>query len=685
MNLEVFGKILACGLLMAVAAGTAFGGVDREFAAQTWVDYFETMSVPEPFEVLTGDALAKRHEMLRSSLLRDIALDPMPERVPLDVHRAEAIDHPWCTISKLAYQLWPGVYARGVLYMPKESPEKPAPAVLAPHGHWPNGYAYIDVQKRCMMLAHLGYVVLCPEQTHLEDLPIGFSNQTLMVWSNMRALDLLQSLEQVDPSRIGVCGMSGGGLQTQMILAMDPTRIDAAMVGGLTCDTREIGFPHAAHCRCNHFPNYMRYTDLPEISSMGYPAAVGYLTMRDWTEHFRYTNFPTIQSMYGANGYPDRAYCGFWPTAHIYDRNKREVTYWWMEQYVRGNAAAEIPVEPDEIQTIWPDTVLANLPVEVPGEKGLDHAARLYRERFGYTAPRLQSNEEWAQYAAAMAELLPELLGMDEVLPAENQYGYHEEATAMAGGVSVSRGTVASEGPFVLPVEIVAPGPTGTGAEVVVLLQPSGVPATASEALPVHVTALVHEGKVVVLADVRYTGVYELGGLKDLVRPSLRSFKPAYDLAEGTTPEEKDTNVRWAAERNSIVWGRPISGQIVSDIAAVIDAVEARLAPSSITVATRDVGYLAVAALFAATLDARITGLDIDVNHSTFAEYTPWCDAKDKLTVVPFILRHGDIAQWSAVVADRMVVLRRLSGEAEAAWLEEAFAAGNSGGLSLVN
>jgi hypothetical protein len=180
--------------------------------------------------------------------------------------------------------------------------------------------------------------------------------------------------------------------------------------------------------------------------------------------------------------------------------------------------------------------------------------------------------------------------------------------------------------------------------------------------------------------------VYELGGLKDLVRPSLRSFKPAYDLAEGTTPEEKDTNVRWAAERNSIVWGRPISGQIVSDIAAVIDAVEARLAPSSITVATRDVGYLAVAALFAATLDARITGLDIDVNHSTFAEYTPWCDAKDKLTVVPFILRHGDIAQWSAVVADRMVVLRRLSGEAEAAWLEEAFAAaGNSGGLSLVN
>ena len=684
MNFEVFGKVLACGLLMALPAGTAFGGVDREFAAQAWVDYFEMMSVPEPFEVFTGDALAKRHELLRSNLLRDIALDPLPERVPLDVHEAEPIDHPWCTITKLAYQLWPGVYARGVLYMPKEFPEKPAPAVLAPHGHWPNGYAYIDVQKRCIMLAHLGYVVLCPEQTHLEDLPIGFSNQTLMVWSNMRALDLLQSLEQVDPSRIGVCGMSGGGLQTQMILAMDPTRIDAAMVGGLTCDTREIGFPHAAHCRCNHFPNYMRYTDLPEISSMGYPAAVGYLTMRDWTEHFRYTNFPTIQAMYRANGHPDRAYCGFWPTAHIYDQNKREVTYWWMEQFVRGNAAAEIPEEPDEIQTVWPDTVLANLPVDVPEEKVLNHAAELYRERFGYTAPRLQTQEEWAQYAAAMTKLLPDLLGMDEALPAANQDGYREEGTATVGGLSVSRGTIQSEGPFVLPVEIVSPPSAGKGAEVVVLLQPAGVPATASEALPAEVTALVHEGKVVVLADVRYTGVYELGGLKDFIGPSLRSFKPAYDLAEGTTPEEKDTNVRWAAERNSIVWGRPISGQIVSDIHAVIDAAHARFAPSAVTLVTRDAGYLAVAAMFAAALDTRVTGLDVDVNGSLFAEYTPWHDAEDKLTIVPFILRYGDIEQWAAIVADRTVVLRRLSEKTDQEWLIQAYqAAGNASRLTL--
>lgn len=679
------GLLVAGCLVFGVLAARA-EGVSPQSAAQAYVDYFEAMMVPKPFEVLKGEALNQRHAELRSRLLKDMGLDSLPERVPLDIHRAEPIDHPWCSVTKLAYQVWPGVYTRGVLYMPKEFPESPAPANLSPHGHWDYGYAYTDVQKRCVMLAKLGYVTFCPEQSHLEDLPIGFSHQTLMVWNNMRALDLLQSLPEVDPNRIGVSGMSGGGLQTQMILALDPTRIKAAMVGGLTCDTREIAFPHAAHCGCNHFPNYMRYTDHPEISSMGFPAALGFLTMRDWTARFRYDNFPTIQAIYRDNGKPEHAYCGYWPTPHIYDQKKREVTYWWMEQYARGVAGAAMPEEPETIQTVLPDKALNDLPVEVPNEKGLQHVTELFREQFMYDAPALATRDAWSHYASTLAKALPELLGMSEALPAAGPKGYIEHESVSVGDALVSRGTVHSEGPFVLPVEIISPAQAAKDRDVVVLLSPAGFTTNASNALPADVASRVREGQVVVLPDVRYTGAYQLAALAGTIGPELRALKPASDMSPYATPKDQDKFLHWAAERNSIVWGRPIAGQMVTDILAVIDAMDSHLGSSSVTLVTRDAGYIAAAALFAAVLDTRITALDVDTSEALFAEYKEWWDAQDKLTVVPFILRHGDMAQWAAAVADRQVTLRRLSKEVDQKWLASAFsAAGNADGLRVAD
>ena len=634
--------IVALGL--ASVAATAARGVEvtREAAAEAYVQYFEAMSVLEPFEVRTGAALSAHHDALRRRLLRDVGLDPLPERVPLDVHKAEPIDHPWCTVTKLVYQLWPGVYLRGVLYMPKEFEETPAPTILSPHGHWGNGYAHAEVQKRCLMLAKLGYVTFCPEQTHMEDPNIGFSHQTLMVWGNMRALDLLQSLPEVDGGRIGVCGTSGGGLQTQMILALDPERVKAAMIGGMTCEMREILFPHSAHCGCNHFPNVMRYTDHPEISAMGFPAAVGYLTMWDWTEPFRYADYPMVQATYVQNGKPENVYCGFWPTPHLYDRTKRETTYWWMERHVRGIERAGMPEEPESIQTVWPDEVLAQLKVEVPGEVGIGHAPELYREQFMYAVPELKSKADWDTYSAKMASALPDLLGMAEELPTGDFGSLQETESGVESSHRFIRGTVQSEGPFAIPVVAIMgreePGVPG----VRIYLRPKGATA--------DVQAHASDGGLAVLADVRYTGVYAPESLAGAVRPDLRRLKPASDAGLSQTPEDREKLLYWSAERNSIVWGRPVIGQIVTDIRAVVDAVNARVPEAPITLVTADAGYLAAAAIFAAVLDGRISGLDVDLNGSSFAQNTAWMDARDKLAVVPFILRYGDLAQWAAVV-----------------------------------
>ena len=95
-------------------------------------EYFEQMSVAKPFVVRTGSDWETHRGQLRDFVLDCAGLKPLPERVPLDVHQSPPLDHPWCTVRRVYYQLWPGVYSAGLLYMPKQLPERPAPAHALP-------------------------------------------------------------------------------------------------------------------------------------------------------------------------------------------------------------------------------------------------------------------------------------------------------------------------------------------------------------------------------------------------------------------------------------------------------------------------------------------------------------------------------------------------------------------------
>jgi len=672
-------------MILGTAAVHAQSPVTGREAATALTAYFEAMSVPEPFPVLTGDALTARQQELRSRLLNDVGLDPLPERIDLDVHKSAPIDHPWCTIEKIEYQLWPGVYTSGLLFTPKEFVDRPAPGMLCPHGHWKEGYAAPDVQKRCVVLAKMGYVVLSPKQNHYEDLALGISHQTHMIWTNMRGIDLLQSLPEVDPERIGVAGASGGGLQTQMVTALD-ARVQAATIVGLTCDYREIMFPHAAHCECNHWPNVMSYTDWPEISALAFPRPIQYLVMNDWTRHFPHDNYPTILDLYRANGHPDRASCTYWPTEHAYDQPKRERTYWWMEKWLRndGDFKQPIPDEPKEVVTISPPETINDLPIDNPRNKGLSHLSTIFRERFHFVQRNLDTQADWAPYQKEMAGVLPQLLGLDARLPTARK-GMELGEARRDGGALVEQVLFPSEGDLRLPGLIVRPAGDAARPWPVSLVLRSGGSTGRDKAGSYVERAM--KGELVVLADIRFTGVYDLAGLAGKIGPDLVKHNVASNLSAYEKPEDQLNHLLWAWERNGIVWGRPIVGMAVSDIRSVLQALEQYPAANleSVRIETHGTAYLGLAAVFAGILDPRIRVLDVDLNGCRYETYRNWRDQPDGLPIIPFILRYGDVPQWLAVLGDREVTAHNLSVDAsESTWLKQAFAAArNEDGLHI--
>ena len=114
-----------------------------------------------------------------------------------------------------------------------------------------------EVQQRCIRWAKLGCVVFLYDMVGYNDSkPFthaflndrlrrwGLSLPTLQTWNSIRALDWLTSLPDVDTSRIGCTGESGGGTQTFLLTALDDRiKVSAPVVmvsdtfqGGCVCE-----------------------------------------------------------------------------------------------------------------------------------------------------------------------------------------------------------------------------------------------------------------------------------------------------------------------------------------------------------------------------------------------------------------------------------------------------------------
>jgi dienelactone hydrolase len=155
---------------------------------------------------------------------------------------------PGYQLHKLRFEIAPGFYTSALLYEPMPLKGR-VPAVLDVMGHFPaQGNKVEFEQKFCINQALKGMIALNPEWLGMGELNlpgnahwfaahldlVGMNGVGLFYLAMRRALDYLAQNPNVDPRRIAVTGLSGGGWQTIVLSSLDPRVSVSIPVAGYT-------------------------------------------------------------------------------------------------------------------------------------------------------------------------------------------------------------------------------------------------------------------------------------------------------------------------------------------------------------------------------------------------------------------------------------------------------------------
>jgi dienelactone hydrolase len=185
-----------------------------------------------PVKTLFDGGLRRAH--ILGNVERVMGELPGPEvRVPLDVRvlKEERTEH--YVRQSITFAAEPGDRVPAYLLIPHNLTGR-APAMLCLHQTTrigkgePAGLGGLKNLHYAHELAQRGYVCLAPDYPSFGDYDFNFtapgrlpSGSMKAIWNNLRAVDLLESLPQVDPDRIGCIGHSLGGHNTIFTAAFD--------------------------------------------------------------------------------------------------------------------------------------------------------------------------------------------------------------------------------------------------------------------------------------------------------------------------------------------------------------------------------------------------------------------------------------------------------------------------------
>jgi len=268
-------------LLLTLAARLVIhAGVDEDYAR-----YFEAetrrLESRDPLGVVDPATWESKRQALRGELFEMLSLEPRPAKTDLQAVVTSRSERDGVVVENLHFQSMPGLYVTANLYLPQKV-EGPLPAILYLSGHGgvqKDGVSYgnkTHYTRHGTWFAQHGYACLTLDTIQLGEIlgvhhgtyrsnywswnSRGYTPAGVEAWNCIRALDYLETRPEVDKTRFGATGRSGGGAYSWWITALDDRIKVAAPVAGIT-DLRNYVVDGAVegHCDCMFTVNTRRW------------------------------------------------------------------------------------------------------------------------------------------------------------------------------------------------------------------------------------------------------------------------------------------------------------------------------------------------------------------------------------------------------------------------------------------
>jgi dienelactone hydrolase len=387
-----------------MASKSPAGAAAADVSAPVPYSLPKNLDTPRTFPpVADRAAWEARRERIRRQVLVSCGLYPLPPKTPLKARIFGRVERAGYTIEKVCFQTYPGFYLAGNLYRPRPTPKDeshPAarvPGILVTHGHWAVGrMADTDagsIPARAITFARMGCVAFTYDMVGYNDtrqIPDHYGAQWagdrahwlwsvslmgLQTWNSVRALDFLESLPDVDKSRMAITGESGGGTQTMMLGAIDDR---LAAVGPCVMVSHSM----QGGCLCENSPGLrIDYSNMEIAAAAGPRPQIMVGATGDWTKTMMTIEGPAVKSIYDLEGAGDRLKYVIFPFNHNINKTSRDAVYQFFGRVLLHDPAADsfteppYKMEPVEELRVFPD----NTPMPADA-KSADELTRYLKE-----------------------------------------------------------------------------------------------------------------------------------------------------------------------------------------------------------------------------------------------------------------------------------------------------------------
>jgi dienelactone hydrolase len=573
-----------------------------------------------------------------------LGLSPLPEKTDLNPTITSTLDRGDYLVDMIHYQSSPGLYVTGNLYRPaKVQPGERLPAIFYVCGHSHRGRdgnktAY---QSHGIWFARHGYVCLVVDTLQLGEiagihhgtyrenrwwwLSRGYTPAGVEAWNGIRGIDYLISRPDVDPERIGVTGISGGGAATFWIAAADERVKASVPVSGMAdllsyIPNRVIN----GHCDCMFLYNTFQWP-WARIAALISPRPMLFsnsdldpIFPMDANERV-INRLERVYSLFGASDVVD-AFVSI--GGHAYRQDLRQSAYRFMNIYLKndprpvldsevdlvsGARAEQHPIPPEQLRVFPRDS-------DIPADARNGRIDREFVPMAKMEPPAEGAFESWKD------ELLGRLRTVTfHHFPSKIPAGQKQENSA-PGEIRLS-----TEPGISIRLRAVRI-PAGQPERVLLVAANSGFDAP----IPSWLESAATERDAVYVCEPRGTGGSQW----------TRKNPPNY------------------VERSHYLLGRTTDSGRIWDIAAAAGYLRA-LHQEKVPIHLGAEGASAALAVYAALLDPEVAGL--------FLSQLPATHMEDDAPALLNVLRVCDIPEALGMIAPRPVML---SGE-PAAWLEK--------------